>query len=173
MRHDDAARAIAKLSGHGYDHLILHLEWAKYVKRGKREEREGRGEERRGGERGERGGGEEGRGGRGGVAECVEWIEWSQRRDQYNILIFFSLLFCPSFLLFLLFLPLFLASLQTLEMRLSVIMNKCNALKSDSYSHFNNKTILTILPWLRGQGGRGEERGEGRRREGEGSRSLV
>jgi hypothetical protein len=33
VRHDDAARAIAKLSGHGYDHLILHLEWAKYVTR--------------------------------------------------------------------------------------------------------------------------------------------
>jgi translation initiation factor 3 subunit G len=25
---EDAAKAIAKLDGHGYDHLILHLEWA-------------------------------------------------------------------------------------------------------------------------------------------------
>jgi len=29
VHHDDAARAIDKLSGFGYDHLILHLEWAK------------------------------------------------------------------------------------------------------------------------------------------------
>jgi len=29
IRKEDAARAIDKLSGHGYDHLILHLEWAK------------------------------------------------------------------------------------------------------------------------------------------------
>jgi len=29
VHHDDAARAIEKLSGFGYDHLILHLEWAK------------------------------------------------------------------------------------------------------------------------------------------------
>jgi translation initiation factor 3 subunit G len=29
LRHEDAARAIAKLDGYGYDHLILHLEWAK------------------------------------------------------------------------------------------------------------------------------------------------
>jgi translation initiation factor 3 subunit G len=29
MRREDAARAIEKLSGFGYDHLILHLEWAK------------------------------------------------------------------------------------------------------------------------------------------------
>ena len=28
---EDAAKAIAKLDGHGYDHLILHLEWALYV----------------------------------------------------------------------------------------------------------------------------------------------
>jgi len=28
-RKEDAARAIDKLSGYGYDHLILHLEWAK------------------------------------------------------------------------------------------------------------------------------------------------
>jgi len=29
IRKEDAARAIEKLSGYGYDHLILHLEWAK------------------------------------------------------------------------------------------------------------------------------------------------
>lgn len=29
VHHEDAARAIEKLSGFGYDHLILHLEWAK------------------------------------------------------------------------------------------------------------------------------------------------
>jgi len=29
VRQEDAARAIEKLSGFGYDHLILHLEWAK------------------------------------------------------------------------------------------------------------------------------------------------
>jgi len=29
MRREDAQRAIDKLSGYGYDHLILHLEWAK------------------------------------------------------------------------------------------------------------------------------------------------
>jgi translation initiation factor 3 subunit G len=29
IRKEDAARAIEKLSGHGYDHLILHLEWAR------------------------------------------------------------------------------------------------------------------------------------------------
>jgi len=48
VRHDDAARAIAKLSGHGYDHLILHLEWAKYVTRGERrgERSEGQGPSR-------------------------------------------------------------------------------------------------------------------------------
>lgn len=31
IRKEDAAKAIEKLSGYGYDHLILHLEWAKYV----------------------------------------------------------------------------------------------------------------------------------------------
>lgn len=29
IRKEDAAKAIEKLSGYGYDHLILHLEWAK------------------------------------------------------------------------------------------------------------------------------------------------
>jgi len=29
VHREDAARAIEKLSGYGYDHLILHLEWAK------------------------------------------------------------------------------------------------------------------------------------------------
>jgi translation initiation factor 3 subunit G len=29
VRREDAQRAIEKLSGYGYDHLILHLEWAK------------------------------------------------------------------------------------------------------------------------------------------------
>lgn len=29
MRREDAARAIENLTGYGYDHLILHLEWAK------------------------------------------------------------------------------------------------------------------------------------------------
>eukprot|EP00274_Cyanoptyche_gloeocystis_P004555 CAMPEP_0196653162 /NCGR_PEP_ID=MMETSP1086-20130531/2766_1 /TAXON_ID=77921 /ORGANISM="Cyanoptyche gloeocystis , Strain SAG4.97" /LENGTH=304 /DNA_ID=CAMNT_0041984219 /DNA_START=87 /DNA_END=1001 /DNA_ORIENTATION=- len=29
VRREDAARAIEKLSGYGYDHLILHVEWAK------------------------------------------------------------------------------------------------------------------------------------------------
>lgn len=31
MHREDAARALEKLHGHGYDHLILHLEWAKYA----------------------------------------------------------------------------------------------------------------------------------------------
>ena len=30
VHREDAARALEKLQGHGYDHLILHLEWAKY-----------------------------------------------------------------------------------------------------------------------------------------------
>jgi len=29
VHREDAARALEKLQGHGYDHLILHLEWAK------------------------------------------------------------------------------------------------------------------------------------------------
>jgi len=29
VRREDAANALQKLSGYGYDHLILHLEWAK------------------------------------------------------------------------------------------------------------------------------------------------
>ena len=31
VRRDDAARAIKALQGYGYDHLILNVEWAKYV----------------------------------------------------------------------------------------------------------------------------------------------
>ena len=30
-RREDASRAIQGVSGFGYDHLILHVEWAKYV----------------------------------------------------------------------------------------------------------------------------------------------
>lgn len=33
MYKEDAQKAIEKLDGHPYDHLILHLEWARYVSR--------------------------------------------------------------------------------------------------------------------------------------------